>query len=135
MAHSIESRLPFLDYRLVEFLYTLPLDSKFHKGQTKAPLRDAFKGIMPEDIRANQKKQGWAGVDGLWFRDFMKGKVEEIINAPDFNEDGYFDVENVRAMYKSFFDGKRDFNPVMWRIINFYLWKKIIVEEVEALDS
>lgn len=132
MAHSVESRLPFLDYTLVEFSFALPFCFKFRNGQTKAILRSAFKGVMPEHIRTNQKKQGWSGVDAVWFRDFLKEMIEDIVHSPDFNEIGYFDVSRVQAMYKNFFEGKESFNPVLWRIINFYLWKKMIVEEVKV---
>ena len=55
MAFSVEARIPFLDHRLVEYIFSIPLDKLIHKGWTKHVLRESLKGKIPEDILSDPK--------------------------------------------------------------------------------
>ena len=80
MAHSIESRVPFLDYRLVDLMYDMPSHFKMHLGFTKAILRDAMRGILPSKIRLRISKLGFATPETVWFKnnhDFILHELEE----------------------------------------------------------
>jgi len=68
MAYSIESRAPFMDYRLVEFLCSVPACYKIHKGWTKYIARLAFNGKLPDEICWRQDKMGWPSPEEYWFR-------------------------------------------------------------------
>ncbi len=68
MAFSIESRVPYLDYRLVEFVAGLPLDAKLWNGWTKYILRMAMDGIIPESIRMRKDKLAFDTPQDLWIR-------------------------------------------------------------------
>ncbi|MCI9138211.1 MAG: asparagine synthase (glutamine-hydrolyzing) [Lachnospiraceae bacterium] len=76
MAHSIESRVPFLDYRLVEYLLSLPITYKIRNGITKAVLRDGLNKILPDKIRLRYSKLGFVTPEDQWinqnFRYFRK---------------------------------------------------------------
>lgn len=67
MAHGVESRVPFLDYRLVEFSLSLPDEFKLRRGLTKRVLRSAMKGILPEAVRRRTDKIGFATPEQVWF--------------------------------------------------------------------
>lgn len=69
MAHSIETRVPFMDYRLVRFIYSLPATYKIKDGYTKALLRDSLKGILPEETRTRISKLGFATPQSDWMGD------------------------------------------------------------------
>lgn len=69
MAFSLESRVPFLDYRLVEFVYNLPSSYKLRNGFTKAVLRDSMKGILPDSVRLRKSKMGFATPEKRWVMD------------------------------------------------------------------
>jgi len=71
MAHSVESRVPFLDYRLVEFLFSMPSRYLIRKGYTKAILRDSMYGVLPDSIRLRKSKLGFATPQTQW----MNGKL------------------------------------------------------------
>ena len=71
MAHSLESRVPFLDFRLVEFNLSLPPELKIADGYTKQILRQSMSGILPEKIRMRVDKIGFATAEESW----MKGKT------------------------------------------------------------
>lgn len=66
MAFSIESRVPFLDYRLVEFVFSLPSSFLIKEGYTKAILREGMKGIIPESVRIRKSKLGFATPEQIW---------------------------------------------------------------------
>ncbi|MEI8279400.1 MAG: asparagine synthase (glutamine-hydrolyzing) [Bacteroidota bacterium] len=69
MAHSIETRVPFMDYRLVRFIYSLPATYKIREGYTKALLRDSLKGLLPEETRTRISKLGFATPQSDWMGD------------------------------------------------------------------
>lgn len=72
-AFSIESRMPFMDHRLVEFLAMVPVTYKFHDGWTKYLARKAFGGKLPENVCWRRDKMGWPIPEEFWF----KGKLKE----------------------------------------------------------
>jgi len=124
MAHSLESRVPFLDYRLVEFSMGLPDDFKIKDGVTKRVLRHAMDGVLPNAIRDRMDKLGFATPEEIWVRekgtDLFRQKLREAVETshgiirPDILS--YF--EDILARRKIF-----DFT--LWRVINFAQWVKI----------
>lgn len=77
MAHSIESRVPFLDINLVETIYAMPFDYKLKNGVTKAVMRDGLKGILPDKIRNRYSKLGFVTPEDQWIsNNFEKYRVE-----------------------------------------------------------
>lgn len=81
MAFSIESRTPFLDYRLVEFLARLPLRLKIRNGWNKFILRDAMKGIIPEEIRWRRAKLAFDVPQDVWLQNGLREAVKEAFSS------------------------------------------------------
>jgi asparagine synthase (glutamine-hydrolysing) len=77
MAWSIESRVPFLDHRLVEFLINLPNHYKFRKGRTKELIRSGMRGIVPDEVLNRRDKMGFITPQSEW----MKSKLGEFIES------------------------------------------------------
>lgn len=73
MAHGIEARVPFLDWRLVEFTLALPDEHKLLAGVTKRVLREAMKGVLPEPVRRRTDKIGFATPQEVWMRQTATG--------------------------------------------------------------
>ena len=69
MAHSVESRLPFLDYRLAEFVMGLPEDFKLADATTKQVLRRGLQGVLPDRIRTRMDKMGFVTPEEVWIRE------------------------------------------------------------------
>jgi asparagine synthase (glutamine-hydrolysing) len=84
MSHSVEARLPFLDYRLVEKLSSFPLSQKMNRGWTKRILRDATMGILPEKIRLRKTKRGFSTPEGDWIKGALSGLVKKTVEKPLF---------------------------------------------------
>lgn len=84
MAFSVESRVPFLDYQLVEAIFSMPFGYKIRNGITKAVLRDGLKGILPEKIRTRYSKLGFVTPEDQWINenyDIYKRELELACDA------------------------------------------------------
>lgn len=107
MAFSLESRVPFLDYRLVEFVFGLPSSYKIRDGYTKAILRDSMKGILPDSVRNRKSKMGFATPEKLWiesnknqyFFKYLEKLDNPYVNGKLLAED--FSKRNPSLDYKS----------------------------------
>ena len=101
MAFSIESRTPYLDFRLVEYVAGLPLDSKISRGWTKYILRLAMKGLIPETIRCRRDKLAFDTPQEQWLRNEWRPSVERA-----FQEDSLLreciDQEKLLQEYRNF---------------------------------
>lgn len=84
MAWSIESRVPFLDYRLVEWLVCLPAEIKLAGGRTKALMRDALRGLVPDAILDRRDKMGFVTAQEVWMRDILAPDIEACFAAKEF---------------------------------------------------
>ena len=108
MAHSIESRVPFLDYRLVEFALGLPEEFKISDGITKRVLREGMRGILPESIRNRMDKLGFVTPEEVWLKErspdqFRKALKEAVDSSGGvLNENANLLLEKMRSR-KNFF--------------------------------
>ena len=85
MAHSVESRLPFMDYRLVEFLFSVPACYKIHNGWTKYIARMAFDNKLPNEVCWRKDKMGWPVPEEVWFsKDLNKWFNKQLKNNSNF---------------------------------------------------
>lgn len=124
MAHSVETRAPFLDYRLVEYLFSLGPEYKIRNGFTKYILRKSLKGILPDEVRLRRDKMGFATPLEKWFRIDLKEKVREILNSEEFKNRPYFDSARVLKTYEQFVNGRNDACYAVWSWVNLELWHR-----------
>ena len=90
MAHSIESRVPFLDYRIVERVLSLPDEYKICNSETKFILRKAMQGILPDKIVNRHDKLGFVSPEEVWIRENSEIFRNEISSACDYLQ-GFID--------------------------------------------
>jgi asparagine synthase (glutamine-hydrolysing) len=122
MAFSIESRVPYLDVRLVEYISSLPIDEKIRNGVTKIALRNAVKGIIPESIRCRMDKMGFITPEEVWMRDTLRPFVLAVLSTDSFRARPYWNADAVITDYLAFLEGKSVYSPEVWRIICTELW-------------
>ena len=126
-AFSIEPRYPFLDHRIVEFTFSLPVDQRIRNGWTKYVFRNAMKGVIPEAIRKSRKKFGAPIPLERWMRG-LRGNIRKLFQSSKFRERGYFNQPAILDLYDRFCEGKMDrfssarYAEVFWRILNLELW-------------
>ena len=122
MGHSIESRVPFLDYHLVEFVLGLPDEYKLSGGVTKRVLRDGMSGILPDAIRDRMDKIGFATPEETWLRetasDLFRNKLQLVLAESD----EIFNKEVCQQMLEDMISGTSRFNSLPWRLISFGEW-------------
>jgi asparagine synthase (glutamine-hydrolysing) len=128
MAFSIEARVPFLDYRVVEFLASLPVDQKIRGGVTKFVLRKAIRGLVPEVIRCRMDKKGFATPEEVWMQGDMSEKVLEILSSEAFKSRPYWDADAVAESYKAFLQGNMPYSSEIWRIVCCELWLRRFID-------
>jgi asparagine synthase (glutamine-hydrolysing) len=118
MAFSIESRLPFLDYRLVEYTAGLPLGQKMRNGWTKFILRQAMKEVIPEKIRQRKSKLGFSTPEELWLKENLFKSISSVLKEPIFIAE-YADKKLIRNYTNREFFGKKQI--AMDIISRFYI--------------
>lgn len=127
MSFSLEARVPFLDYRLVEYVFSLPPSQKIRNGMTKVLLRNAMKGILPETVRTRSDKMGYETPESVWFRSILKDQITDMIESDSFRNIGYFNVAEVKKEFKRYCGGKRVISSSIWKWINIYYWEKLFI--------
>jgi asparagine synthase (glutamine-hydrolysing) len=128
MSHSIESRVPFLDYRLVEFVFSLPWEQKIHRGTRKFVLRSAMKEILPESVLNRQAKMGFNSPVDVWFRTPLAEKVWEIINSRSFRERPFFNAREVEQEFKAYRNGQKNIGNIIMRWLYLELWLRMFID-------
>ena len=98
MGHSIESRMPFMDYRLVEFLASVPSCYKMHNGWTKYIARLAFNNKLPDDICWRVDKMGWPIPEEKWFKGGLKEWINFRINGSSLVKEIISDLSSVEEI-------------------------------------
>ncbi len=132
MAHSIESRSPMLDYRLIEFCFSLPNNLKIRNGIGKWILRESMKGILPEKVRTRKDKAGLLSPADRWFRNENREQIRELINAEDVKELGVFDIMQLNLIFDEHLTGSKNHQMFIWQFINFILWYRMYFANKEC---
>lgn len=130
MRFSIESRTPFMDYRLVEYLLCSEDSAKIKDGYTKSLLRRSMKGLLPEEIRMRRDKVGFATPEDEWFRsDLFRPLIESILRSDSFLSRGFVDGDKALALYKKHCEGDINISKDIWKWINLELWYRQFIDE------
>jgi len=95
MASGVECRMPFMDYRLVEFLFSCPLTTRVGAGYTKRILRHSMRGLLPEPIRTNRIKTGFNAPFSTWLKGPLREWVRDCVRSREFIESEYFDGKSI----------------------------------------
>jgi asparagine synthase (glutamine-hydrolysing) len=128
MAHSIEARVPFLDYRLAEFAFQLPPEQKIHHGLTKVVLRQALQGTLPEVVRARTDKMGFVTPEKEWLATALKPWLEELFNSASFRSRPYFNPGEIQSALQAHARGQVDLTALAWRWANLEFWLRQMVD-------
>ena len=130
MSFSLEARVPFLDYRLVEKTLASADQWAIKKGITKYILRESMKGILPEKIRMRNDKLDFGTPQDEWFRTpAWKKIIEDIIRSESFKNRGVIDPENALKKYQSHLLGKVNIAKEIWKWIHLELWFRIFIDQ------
>ena len=124
MAFSIENRLPFLDYRLVEYCFRLNNSYKIREGLGKWLLREAMKGILPEKVRMRKDKVGFNAPADEWFRHENRESIENLIDCNCYVNSEIYDQKKLIQLFREHLEGKNH-SMFFWQYINLSLWYEL----------
>jgi asparagine synthase (glutamine-hydrolysing) len=126
MAHSIETRVPLLDHRLVEFAATIPPDLQLRNGARKYVFKRALAGTLPGEI-LERPKRGFAIPLGRWFRGELAPYVADLLLAPRSRARGIFEPAHIERLLAQHRRG-RDLDLQLWTLISFELWCRTFLD-------
>lgn len=135
MAFSREVRLPFLDHRLVEFLYAIPYDEKMRGTNTKIVMRNAIAGIVPEEIRLRKDKLGYAPPEIAWLRGPLRSWVEDIFASVEFCQREWCDPTIVDSVWSRFLAGEDVLHTSIWRWVSLEMWARVCLRPLSKASE
>lgn len=128
MRFSIEGRVPFLDFNLLRYLFSLSDEAIIKNGWNKFILREAIKNLVPDLIRKRRNKIGFTTPEKEWFLR-MKNRIYQIFLSEKFKKRPYFNQEEVLKAFQKFIEGKVDETMIFWRFLNLELWLRMFFDK------
>jgi asparagine synthase (glutamine-hydrolysing) len=127
MASSVESRLPFMDYRLVEFAFHLPDDLKLQKGYNKYVLRQSMRNLLPSQMVETRTKLPFKAPFAAWLRGSWRPMIQDLLGGTcEVRE--YLEYSKFRDKLDSYLEGNDRALPtyLIWRVLNTELWLRMV---------
>ena len=121
MGVSLETRIPFLDYRVAELAWRLPLDTKINNGETKWPIRQVLYKYIPKEL-IERPKAGFAVPVGQWMRGPLREWASDLLDETRIQREGYFNPKLVKELWEQHLSGRHDWAPRLWTILMFQAW-------------
>ncbi|MBI2378992.1 MAG: asparagine synthase (glutamine-hydrolyzing) [Deltaproteobacteria bacterium] len=128
MAFSIEARTPFLDYRLVEHAFRLPNELKIQGATTKAVLREAMRGILPERVRLRRDKKGYPTPFGRWSRTGLREFIGDQLLSERARTRGVFDGAALSAAVEAHLAGHVDLTASVYQWLTVELFHRRFID-------
>ena len=122
MAHSVESRVPFLDHRLVEHALRLPARWKMSDGWNKRVLRDAMAGRIPDSVRLRRQKFGFPTSSRRWFAGPLADGLRDIVRGGAAMRSGWFDQVAVERELERHVRGETDASNLLFNVAQLDSW-------------
>jgi hypothetical protein len=121
MASSLETRVPFLDHRVVEFAMATPLHFKIRNGCSKWLLRELLAKVLPRPL-FDKPKQSFSLPLDAWLRGPLRDWAEALLDVRKLRNSGLLDVDAVRRTWAEQLQGRRNHQRAIWTILMFQAW-------------
>jgi asparagine synthase (glutamine-hydrolysing) len=118
MAHSLEVRVPFLDYQFVEKIAALPSSFKLRGGEAKYGLKKALEPYLPNEV-LYRKKMGFAVPLDMWFRGSLSQRLSDAINGDRLRDCGMFEPTSLTNLVEEHRTRERDHSAILWSLLMF----------------
>jgi asparagine synthase (glutamine-hydrolysing) len=132
MAFSVESRVPFLDHELVEFIFSLPIDQKIKGGWNRAVYRNAMKGRMPERNRLRRSKIGFTNPDITWMKEKAR-EIRAIFASAELAARDLYDSAQLVTAWDEYLAGRPGDGLIFWRVLVTELWMRRYMDRAVAV--
>jgi asparagine synthase (glutamine-hydrolysing) len=128
MAFSIEARLPFMDYRLVEFVFGLDLEWKVRGWRTKYVQRQALGDFLPRSVRRRRDKKGYPTPYAVWLRGPLREQVHAVLLSSSLAERGIFNPEALAWLWETHQSGRLDVSWQIYKVLSTELWFRTFMD-------
>jgi len=127
MAHSVETRVPFLDHELAQFLLTCPASLKLRNGWSKWLLRQSLRGVLPEGIRLRRTKLAFNTPQAAWLRDGLRNGAAAPLTGSEFRLERIVSPSRVRRELQRFLQGASGCldHAAAFRIMSLQVWARV----------
>jgi asparagine synthase (glutamine-hydrolysing) len=123
MSVGLEVRTPFLDHRVVEAAWRLPLSQKLRNGETKWPLRQMLRAHLPEEV-VSRPKMGFGLPLGAWLRGPLRDWAEDLLSVAALADDGLLAPEPIRRLWRAHVRGRVDAGQELWDVLVLQAWRR-----------
>ncbi|MCB8943130.1 MAG: asparagine synthase (glutamine-hydrolyzing) [Ardenticatenaceae bacterium] len=134
MAPSIEMRVPFLDYELIELMTRVPANLKLRGLTGKYILREAVKDLLPEAI-IKRRKIGFGAPIRKWLGHDLIELTDDLLSVNRLQARGYFEPTAVRQLITQHREGTADYTYQIWALLTFELWQQIFIDATAASQT
>lgn len=128
MLTSLEVRAPFLDYRVVDFINTLPKEFKIKGNNGKFILKEMMRNKLPNEI-IDRPKKGFGIPLSLWLRNELKGLCNELLSEENLKKHHFFDIKYVKQLQDEHFSSKKNHRKELWNLMVFQNWYLHFIEK------
>jgi asparagine synthase (glutamine-hydrolysing) len=135
MAFSREVRLPFLDHRVVQYLFAIPENQKIRGAVTKFVLRNAMSGKVPEKILKRTDKKGFEAPQSTWLAGPLRTWANDIFTSHEFRERGWVDQKMALSVWRSFLTNPSANQTLLFRWLSLEVWAREFLRPSVAFES
>jgi asparagine synthase (glutamine-hydrolysing) len=121
MGVSLESRVPLLDHRIIEFAWKLPIEMKVKGAVGKVPLRNLLYRYVPKQL-VDRPKKGFGVPIHEWLRGPMRPWAEDLLDESRLKNEGYFAEKPIRQKWNEHVSGRRNWQAQLWAVLMFQAW-------------
>jgi asparagine synthase (glutamine-hydrolysing) len=134
MANSLEARVPFLDYRFVEFAATIPSQLRLHGKRTKHILKTALQDELPPKI-IQRGKEGFSIPIKNWLKNELKPLMMFSLSEKNVREKGFFDPQYVNRLVDEHVQGRENHSHRLWALMVFHIWHDLYMKDERMIRS
>lgn len=121
MSNSLEVRVPFLDHRVFDFAWRVPIEYKLRNMQTKWILRQLLYRYVPPEL-IDRPKMGFGFPVDIWLRGPLREWAENLLSDVRLRQEGYLNPNLIRKKWNEHLSGKRNWSSQLWSVLMFQVW-------------